>query len=107
MKSDTIRISTDNVIRDGEREVEQERRQRQDQHHQDRHHADNEPDVAPAKHGAEIDQARQRRLIPFGRSCVGHSCRLAPSIAVARLKGLLGGWRAAGENEWSRARVQG
>jgi len=107
MKSDTIRISTDNVIRDGEREVEQERRQRQDQHHQDRHHADNEPDVAPAKHGAEIDQARQRRLVPFGRSCVGQAGRLAPSVAVARLKGLLGGWRATGENEWSRARVQG
>ena len=46
MNSAVIRISTERMIEIGEREVEQDRRQRQDQDHQDGHHADRERDVA-------------------------------------------------------------
>jgi hypothetical protein len=48
--------------RDGEREIEQWRRQRQDEDDQDGHHAEGEPDVAAPQHGAHRAQSRQVEL---------------------------------------------
>ena len=53
--------------RDGEREIEQHRRQRQDEDHEDRHHADRERDVAAPEHGAEVGEPRQRRVAALRR----------------------------------------
>ena len=47
--------------RDGERKIEQYRRQRQDEDHEYGHHADREPDVAPPQHGPEVAQSRERQ----------------------------------------------
>ena len=46
MNSAVIRISTDRMIEMASEQVEQDRRQRQDQHDQDGHHADREREVA-------------------------------------------------------------
>ena len=73
MNSDVIRISTENVIEMASEKSSKQRRQRQDEDDEDRHHADGEPDVAAPEHGAEVDEARQRRLSALRRWCVGHA----------------------------------
>ncbi len=86
MNSAVIRISTEKDDRDGEREIEQQRRQRQDQHHQDRHHADGERDVAAPQHACRGRQAEKtpaacRRARPKLR----RSCRLIGPVGCGRV----------------------
>ncbi len=82
----------------GEREIEEKRRQRQDEDHEDGHHAQREPDIAAPEHGAEVGQPRQRQAVflTLGRCYVTHAAGSAPSVAVARFKGVRRSWGAAG-----------
>ncbi len=70
--------------RDGKREVEQQRRQRQDQHHQDGEHADGKPDVAALQERGDVTQAWQ--FDAADRSRGGRSSNVAhgsvPAIPV-------------------------
>ena len=71
MNSAVIRISTERMIEMASAEVEQDRRQRQDQDHQDGHHADRKRDVAPL---GEVAETEAREGEPARLSCgdVGH-----------------------------------
>ena len=57
MNTAVIRIRIEKDDREGQREVEQPRRQRQDQHHQDRDDADGEREVAALHERAEVAEA--------------------------------------------------
>ena len=72
MNSAVIRISTDRMIEIASAQIEQDRRQRQDQHDEDGQHADGERDVAALEQRADVAECRQ--LEAAGRGGRGRRC---------------------------------
>ena len=84
MNSAVIRISTEMMIEMASADVEQHRRQRQDQHHQDGEHADGERQVAALQERAEVAEAGELDAAGGLCRCGGDVAHYNPIAAMPR-----------------------